>query len=422
MSAVAFNPLLKHLHKNLLHDPTILRHTCRQRSSIDQSANSRKVLSPRATHSTIKRSRPLASSSCRRTMSGYYYADQTSQSEDEFDFDPSFHQGPQPSPFQQYSPFAGQALNPPATQAQVFSNPPQFYQQPQVHQQQPQFTQAHQYPGYQQPHQSSLPQQYGSQFDFQATPLSPFVTPTVPSNYHYDTQSMTPFPQYTDPSAYDARLSTAGPSTAPAGYLSPDEASRPRMSRAASYASNRSYSHSDVSVRSTSPNLSEMQRWGFQNSDGTWSCRYPGCASKSRFNRGCDLRKHYKRHTKSLFCRVDGCPQATTGGFSSKKDRARHEAKHNPGITCEWEGCDRLFSRMDNMVRELSTAPTLGHLLTKAPEGSRPQSAQAARLAVRAASEPLNVLFVRFFSCTDTQIKSTFVSRDSHSFLLRRRA
>jgi hypothetical protein len=97
-----------------------------------------------------------------------------------------------------------------------------------------------------------------------------------------------------------------------------------------------------------------------------WRCAYPGCTSRATFTRGCDLRKHYNRHSKHLFCRVDGCPQSQaaaaarsadgtlTGGFSSKKDRARHEAKHNPGIKCEWKGpqgeeCGRLFSRMDNM-------------------------------------------------------------------------
>ena len=97
-----------------------------------------------------------------------------------------------------------------------------------------------------------------------------------------------------------------------------------------------------------------------------WRCAYPGCTSRATFTRGCDLRKHYNRHSKHLFCRVDGCPQSQaaagarssdgtlTGGFSSKKDRARHEAKHNPGIKCEWTGpqgeeCGRIFSRMDNM-------------------------------------------------------------------------
>ena len=100
----------------------------------------------------------------------------------------------------------------------------------------------------------------------------------------------------------------------------------------------------------------------------TWRCAYPGCTSRAIFSRGCDLRKHFNRHSKHLFCRVDGCPQSAprdvangkrgsisaTGGFSSKKDRARHEAKHNPGIRCGWtsadgEQCGRVFSRMDNM-------------------------------------------------------------------------
>lgn len=111
-----------------------------------------------------------------------------------------------------------------------------------------------------------------------------------------------------------------------------------------------------------------------------WRCAYPNCTSRAVFTRGCDLRKHYNRHSKHLFCRVEGCPQSeaaciaaaqqqatqaggepsdpsrlvVSGGFSSKKDRARHEAKHNPGIKCEWRGpngeeCGRLFSRMDNM-------------------------------------------------------------------------
>ncbi|KAL4929320.1 putative C2H2 transcription factor [Aspergillus undulatus] len=88
---------------------------------------------------------------------------------------------------------------------------------------------------------------------------------------------------------------------------------------------------------------------------GTWRCAYPSCTSPSLFRRGCDLRKHYNRHRKHLFCRHDGCPQANPAipgaGFSSKKDRDRHEAKHNPGIRCEWasEGCTRVFSRVDNM-------------------------------------------------------------------------
>ncbi|KAF2869083.1 hypothetical protein BDV95DRAFT_630246 [Massariosphaeria phaeospora] len=101
--------------------------------------------------------------------------------------------------------------------------------------------------------------------------------------------------------------------------------------------------------RSLSPGSPDLRAYGYPNKNGTWSCAYPGCTSRAVFTRGCDLRKHHKRHTKSFFCSHDGCPQSTGGGFSSKKDLARHEAKHNPGVLCDWEGCDRVFSRVDNM-------------------------------------------------------------------------
>ncbi|ORX98610.1 hypothetical protein BCR34DRAFT_147077 [Clohesyomyces aquaticus] len=101
--------------------------------------------------------------------------------------------------------------------------------------------------------------------------------------------------------------------------------------------------------RSLSPSSPDLRVYGYPNKNGTWSCAYPGCTSRAVFSRGCDLRKHHKRHTKSFFCRHEGCPQATGGGFSSKKDLARHEAKHNPGVLCDWDGCDRVFSRVDNM-------------------------------------------------------------------------
>ena len=79
-------------------------------------------------------------------------------------------------------------------------------------------------------------------------------------------------------------------------------------------------------------------------------CTYPGCRSKTRFTRKCDLRKHIKRHFIAFYCQYKGCPRATEHGFSTKKDRERHEARHDPQIGCAWEGCNRLFSRMDNMV------------------------------------------------------------------------
>lgn len=102
--------------------------------------------------------------------------------------------------------------------------------------------------------------------------------------------------------------------------------------------------------RSLSPSSPDLRAFGIPNKNGTWSCAYPGCTSRAVFTRGCDLRKHHKRHTKSFFCRHADCPQSTGGGFSSKKDLARHEAKHNPGVLCDWDGCDRVFSRVDNMV------------------------------------------------------------------------
>ena len=97
-----------------------------------------------------------------------------------------------------------------------------------------------------------------------------------------------------------------------------------------------------------------------------WSCAYPGCTSKITFTRFCDLRKHYNRHSKHWFCRIDGCPRSQaaavadarnrslSGGFGSSKDRLRHEATHNPRIKCDWKGlqgeeCGQVFSRMDNM-------------------------------------------------------------------------
>jgi hypothetical protein len=107
---------------------------------------------------------------------------------------------------------------------------------------------------------------------------------------------------------------------------------------------------------SSASNASDLSNYGIPTGDGTWRCAHPGCSSQSTFRRGCDLRKHFNRHQKYLFCRHEGCPQSmqrgsrsTQNGFSSKKDRIRHEAKHNPGVFCEWEGCGRVFSRVDNM-------------------------------------------------------------------------
>ena len=106
---------------------------------------------------------------------------------------------------------------------------------------------------------------------------------------------------------------------------------------------------SDTS-RSVSPSPADLHNFGIPLSDGkSWRCGYPHCSSQAIFTRGCDLRKHFRRHTKSLFCRHDKCPQSREGGFSSKKDRDRHESRHAPQIRCTHHDCGRVFSRVDNM-------------------------------------------------------------------------
>lgn len=161
---------------------------------------------------------------------------------------------------------------------------------------------------------------------------------------------------------YAAYLPLTGTSSAPPYSSHPiyhhDEYSstRPERSPSASSSGMLGYSLNERSdhspppqSRSMSPSSPDLRGFGVLNPNGTWSCKYPGCNSRAVFTRGCDLRKHYKRHKKTFFCHHEGCPQATGGGFSSKKDLARHEAKHNPGVRCDVEGCDRVFSRVDNM-------------------------------------------------------------------------
>lgn len=277
-------------------------------------------------------------------MSGYYYPPHSSpqEEEDEFDFR-SFPTTTMAMQSQQvYGTYSGPSYQLPVSQHQYYGQPMQQYV-PQ-YQQQPQ------------------------QWNYMSPPMQQqaWNTPTVPSNVVFSPQQVETFPRYAEPPsttyASSPEMAFAGPSRTSTGYLSPGEG-RSRVSRTtslASEASSRGDSQSDVS-RSVSPSAGEMMKWGRRNRDGTWNCAYPGCTSRSSFSRGCDLRKHYKRHTKSLFCRHQGCPQATEGGFSSKKDRARHEAKHDPQIECEWEDCNRLFSRVDNMVRPYSrqSAPVM---------------------------------------------------------------
>ena len=144
---------------------------------------------------------------------------------------------------------------------------------------------------------------------------------------------------------YDPHFGTSNSS--PLSVLS---SSRASMSMPSTRSHSCSYPSSRSRSRSTSPQTSDLHNYGILNADNrTWRCAYPSCSSKAIFVRPCDLRKHFHRHSKDFFCRHEGCPQRTEGGFSSRKDRARHEAKHNPGVECEWEGCERIFSRVDNM-------------------------------------------------------------------------
>jgi hypothetical protein len=181
---------------------------------------------------------------------------------------------------------------------------------------------------------------------------------TLPSNSTHAPQ-LSASPAFSHNSSHNSSLSSISRSPSPSVYPLPTGTTssglRPTL-RSNSTSSNSSLHAYGIPV--TDPSSASGQP--------AWRCAYPGCTSRATFTRGCDLRKHYNRHSKHLFCRVDGCPQSQaaaaarstdgslTGGFSSKKDRARHEAKHNPGIKCEWKGpngedCGRIFSRMDNM-------------------------------------------------------------------------
>lgn len=138
-----------------------------------------------------------------------------------------------------------------------------------------------------------------------------------------------------------------------------------------------SFKVSEVSS-TVSSNPETLTAYGFRSSNNNWSCAWPGCTSRARFTRACDLRKHYNRHSKTLFCRYKGCPQSREAGFSNKKDRARHETKHNPKVTCNWEGCGRLFGRVDNMVgrRQQQLPQRLLLTLLNCLEGPRTKGAQ----------------------------------------------
>lgn len=234
-------------------------------------------------------------------------------------------------------------------------------------------------------HQHSLtniipptPQDIQPSFDFTQAP-----TATIPSNHNHlaASPSLSHHSLHSHRSSISSSLSrSCSPSSSFGRAHSTSESHHPlaRTSLRSNSASSNSSLHaygipvaeppSLLTASSLSPNSGSGVGVGVGGVAQSWRCAYPGCTSRATFTRGCDLRKHYNRHSKHLFCRVEGCPQSEaaaaaraksadqplTGGFSSKKDRARHEAKHNPGIKCEWRGpegevCSRVFSRMDNM-------------------------------------------------------------------------
>lgn len=209
-----------------------------------------------------------------------------------------------------------------------------------------------------------------SPFDFNAAPN------TLPSNHHLTASPS--FSQVSHHSSHSHRssISSMSRSCSPiaSSYhqgvrgLSGDSFALRGALRSNSTSSNTSLHAYGIPVNEAPSMMTASLSPQSSSQSQAWRCAYPGCTSRATFTRGCDLRKHYNRHSKHLFCRVEGCPQSEaaaasrakstdqplTGGFSSKKDRARHEAKHNPGIKCEWRGpegeeCGRVFSRMDNM-------------------------------------------------------------------------
>lgn len=194
---------------------------------------------------------------------------------------------------------------------------------------------------------------------YQGQQWGPFEYPAMASS-----QNQMPLPDFTAPSQYVSWPSASLPPVEPNEYVTtPYQQAYTPVVPSTSYATEEAWPNkpwpalhpddvegSSSASRSVSPNPADLHNFGIAYGDGkTWRCGYPGCTSQAKFTRGCDLRKHFRRHTKSLFCRHDECPQSKEGGFSSKKDRDRHESKHKPGVLCTDETCERRFSRVDNM-------------------------------------------------------------------------
>jgi len=198
---------------------------------------------------------------------------------------------------------------------------------------------------------------YQSNAHYPAINSLAFSSPEIPSNVYpapLDEQMSIATEQWFHTPSFAGPSSIAGPASDV--FLSPAPAPAVSISSSSAMSTSPAPTLSDFESPSSrhqlaSPpsNPADLTRYGIPAGAGVWRCAYPACTSQALFRRGCDLRKHFNRHRKHLFCRHEGCPQSSEGGFSSKKDRARHEAKHNPGVVCEWDGCGRVFSRVDNM-------------------------------------------------------------------------
>lgn len=184
---------------------------------------------------------------------------------------------------------------------------------------------------------------------FPSTELPQPCYPAFGENMTTNEQQWLSLPPTTFPTCPSSTSSNTA-HTQDSSFLSPSPDSCSAMSTSPAPTVLSDFESSSSRQPSSPPfNPADLSRYGIPAGDGVWRCAHPGCTSQALFRRGCDLRKHFNRHRKHLFCRHEGCPQSKQGGFSSKKDRARHEAKHNPGIVCEWDGCGRVFSRVDNM-------------------------------------------------------------------------
>jgi hypothetical protein len=196
-------------------------------------------------------------------------------------------------------------------------------------------------------YQPSTSYPHMSQLAFASPEIPSSVYPSLGENINTSEQWLTP-PAFGGPPIIPGPVSDAflSPPSAPAVSIESSSAMSTSPAPTLSDFESPSSRHRPASPPS---NPADLTRYGIPAGEGVWRCAYPACTSQALFRRGCDLRKHFNRHRKHLFCRHEGCPQSKQGGFSSKKDRARHEAKHNPGIVCEWDGCGRVFSRVDNM-------------------------------------------------------------------------